>query len=402
MSNTPSSLPTTLATTSLSPLSPLPGSSNLALVGIPADFPVALSDEQRNAIGAQIASVSLAQTPMLDIAKLGGEAEQSLHRTLGQFLDRIEKAEQPRIFKLVAGLSEAVESEKLDALADKILNAQPSAMERFMGMFNKKTLSKAMSRAYEEVRLAASGKSKKLSDLIKTMEVELQQEQQRLDGEVRNLEQLKNAYRERFVEFAQVAAFLMGFVNKARAELGEAISNGADSGTVATLQDKLQALESRALAIESTLSRLPSDQMVIRQLQNAGISTLQETTTTASSRFASIKMTLLTIHGALVTQGVQRLAEQGAALDANLLAVRSKLMTEVVGKAATAPGDNRLAQARQLQAIVADTRQLVGIVEQARAKNTQSFEQARQIFAQARQDMAQLGAVIRPDLPAQR
>ena len=56
-------------------------------------------------------------------------------------------------------------------------------------------------------------------------------------------------------------------------------------------------------------------------LENAGLSTLQETMTTAAGRFASIKMTLLTIHGALVTQGVQRLAEQGAALDANLLAI---------------------------------------------------------------------------------
>ena len=34
-------------------------------------------------------------------------------------------------------------------------------------------------------------------------------------------------------------------------------------------------------------------------------------TTTASSRFASIKMTLLTLHGALVTQSVQQLADVG-------------------------------------------------------------------------------------------
>jgi ABC-type amino acid transport substrate-binding protein len=69
----------------------------------------------------------------------------------------------------------------------------------------------------------------------------------------------------------------------------------------------------------------------------------------------------------------------------------------VVGTAAHAPGDNRLAQARQLQAIVADSQALVGLVEQARAKNTQAFEQARLAFAQTRQDMMALGLVVRPD-----
>lgn len=395
--SSPSALPAALA----SP--PASSSSLTALAPLPADFPVTLSGEQKQQIEAQLAHASLVTLPLSDIAKLGAEAEQALHRTLGQFLDRIEKAEQPRIFKLVSSLSEAVEREQLPALADRILNAKPTFVERLMGLFSKKALSRAMARAYEEVRLAASGKSRKLSDVIKAMEQELRTEQDRLEAEVRTLEQLKDGYRERFVEFAEVAAFMLGFVQKGRAELQQAAAApDADAGALTQLQDKLQALESRALAIESTLSRLPSDQLVIRQLQNAGISTLQETTTTAASRFASIKMTLLTIHGALVTQGVQRLAQQGADLDQNLLAVRSALMKDVVGKAATAPGENRLAQAQQLQAIVADTRELVAIVDQAREKNTQMFDQAREMFRQARQDMASLGAVIRPDLPPQR
>ena len=110
-------------------------------------------------------------------------------------------------------------------------------------------------------------------------------------------------------------------------------------------------------------------------------------------------MTLLTLHGALVTQSVQQLADQGAALDQNLAGVRSALMKDVVTKAANAPGDNRLAQAQQLQAIVADTAQLVGVVEQARADNQQKFAQAREMFAQARQDMLAVGQQLRPDQP---
>ena len=174
-------------------------------------------------------------------------------------------------------------------------------------------------------------------------------------------------------------------------------NNPVQKAELDDLYDKFQALESRALALEGTLSRLPADQLVIRQLQNAGITTLQETSTTAASRFASIKMTLLTIHGALVTKGVQQLADQGAALDANLATVRATLMRDVVTRAANAPGDNRLAQAEQLRGIVSETTALVDIIEQARMGNVQKFGQARQMFAQARQEMLALGQQIRPD-----
>lgn len=234
------------------------------------------------------------------------------------------------------------------------------------------------------------------------MDAELRQEQHKLDTEIRALEQLKDSYRDRYSDFVVVVAFLSLFLARAREQVAQAEQNAQpgnpqDTAHVTELKDKLQALESRALALEGTLSRLPADQLVIRQLQNAAIATLQETTTTASSRFASIKMTLLTLHGALVTQSVQQLADQGAALDQNLAGVRSALMKDVVTKAANAPGDNRLAQAQQLQAIVADTAQLVGVVEQARADNQQKFAQAREMFAQARQDMLAVGQQLRPD-----
>lgn len=376
------------------------GGAEQALSGLvlPANFPLALSAEQQGRVLAELEGVSLAALSLSDIPKLGSEVEQQLHRVLGQFMERIEKAEQPRIFKLVEQLGQAIEQEKLGDLADRILNAQPTLMERVVGLFNRQALSRAMSRAYEEVRLLASGKSKKLSDLIARMEQDLQREQTRLQGEIQNLEALKLQYQSQFESFALAVALLSTLLARARAELAAMQARpDHDAMTLAQNQDKLQALESRCLAIEGLLTRLPSDQLVIRQLQNAGITTLQETTTTAAARFASIKMTLLTIHGALVTQGVQRLAQQGAHLDDNLLAVRSKLMREVTQTAAQAPGENRLAQARQLQAIVADSHALVALVEQSRERNAQSFEQARTLFAQARQDMIQVGMVVRPD-----
>jgi cation diffusion facilitator CzcD-associated flavoprotein CzcO len=291
--------------------------------------------------------------------------------------------------------------EDLPALADRIINPQPSVMAKIAGIFNKNAIAKALSEAWEETRRVAMGKTKTLVDVVQKMDGELRQEQVKLEGEIRSLEQLKESYRDRYSDFVVTVAFLSNFLAQsktdvAKREVGSNLNDPQQAAAIVELKDKLQALESRALALEGTLSRLPADQLVIRQLQNAAITTLQETTTTASARFSSIKMTLLTIHSALVTKSVQQLAQQGANLDENLASVRATLMKDVVAKAATAPGDNRLAQAQQLKSIVAETSNLVMLVEQARETNQVKFAQARELFAQARKDMLEIGLKVQP------
>ena len=374
----------------------------LAVAALPAHFPVTLREDQMQLAQQNLAQVDFLTLPTREIVTLGGDVETALHRTLDGFLSRIEQGNNPQIFKLIANLKEAVDKEDLPALAQRILNPEPTLLSRIGSLFNKAAAAKALAEVWEETRRIALGKTKTLVDVVQKMDSELRQEQHKLDTEIRALEQLKESYRDRYSDFVVVVAFLSLLLARAREQVAQAEQsaqpgNPQDTAHVTELKDKLQALESRALALEGTLSRLPADQLVIRQLQNAAIATLQETTTTASSRFASIKMTLLTLHGALVTQSVQQLADQGAALDQNLAGVRSALMKDVVTKAANAPGDNRLAQAQQLQAIVADTAQLVGVVEQARADNQQKFAQAREMFAQARQDMLAVGQQLRPD-----
>ena len=373
-----------------------------APVALPAHFPVTLHADQQQLVQQNLSQVDFLTLPTREVVTLGGDVETALHRTLDGFLSRIDQGNDPKIFKLIASLKEAVDKEDLPALAQRILNPEPTLLSRIGGLFNKAAAAKALAAVWEETRRIALGKTKTLVDVVQKMDGELRQEQHKLDTEIRALEQLKDSYRDRYSDFVVVVAFLSLFLSRAREQVAQAEQNAQpgnpqDTAHVTELKDKLQALESRALALEGTLSRLPADQLVIRQLQNAAIATLQETTTTASSRFASIKMTLLTLHGALVTQSVQQLADQGAALDQNLAGVRSALMKDVVTKAANAPGDNRLAQAQQLQAIVADTAQLVGVVEQARADNQQKFAQAREMFAQARQDMLAVGQQLRPD-----
>lgn len=368
---------------------------------------LAPTPQQEQEVQQRLAQNDFDQLSMKDIATLGGEAERSLHETLDGFLSNINRFENPRLFNLFDALREDVDRENLPALAERILNSPPTLWQRFVGLFSRKALARAMQAAWEETRRIASGKTRTLTDKVRKLEDELAQEQRRLEQEIQRLEQLKEAYRGRFEDFVTATAFLKALAAQAQQRVAalDAAATPDDARAQFQLEEarnKLQALQSRALAMESTLTRLPTDQLVIRQLQNAGLATWQETTTTAQSRFASIKMTLLTLHGTLMTQGVQKLAEQGRSLDENLAAVRGQLLRDVVQTSANMPGDNRLAQAQQLQQIVAESRALQDIVVQARSANAAKFEQARHLLAQAQKDILALGRDLRPDQPLQR
>lgn len=161
-------------------------------------------------------------------------------------------------------------------------------------------------------------------------------------------------------------------------------------GRVLELTDKLRLLESRALALEGSYTRLPADQLVIQQIEQAGVATLQETATTVASRFASIKMTLLSIHGAFAVKSVQQIAGRQAKLDRQLTELRGRALKDVAVAAALAPGENRVAQAQQIESIIVTTKEIHGLVEAARKTTDEKFEIARQKFADARRELATL------------
>lgn len=366
--------------------------------------PLAPTPQQELAVRELLEQVHFERLGLKEIATLGSEAETNLHKTLDSFLSHIDRFENGKLFDLFEALREDVDREDLPALADRILNSPPTLWQRVVGMVSRKALARSLAAAWEETRRIASGKTRTLTDKVHKLETDLAQEQKRLEHEIQRLEQLKEAYRERFEEFVGATAFLKALVARsegevARMELAADTSDARQQFALEEARHKLQALQSRALAMESTLTRLPTDQLVIRQLQNAGLATWQETTTTANARFASIKMTLLTLHGTLLTQGVQKLAEHGRTLDENLSAVRGKLMKDVVTASANMPGDNRLAQAQQLQQIVAESRALQDIVVQARGANAVKFDQAKQLIAKAQADIVALGREVRPDMP---
>lgn len=398
---------TTLTPTTLGGLGVGIGSSALPVAAVstavstvlvlPQNFPVNLEPQQAQALQARVDKFDFEAIPAQHIASLGQEPTVALNRVLDSFLDRVNKAENPQIFKLVDTLADEIAKERIGELADQILSAKPSVMNRIMGVFSKKALQRGMDTAYEELGRVARNKSKSLSDVVSTMEKKLQLEMNKLNEELRVMDTLKGEYRKAFVSFAEEVVFLHNALNKAQAQM-PALLAAADKDVIRQqeLQDKLQNLESVALSREAMMTRMPAEQLIIRQLQNAGVSTLQELSVTMGDRFASIRMTLLGIHGANLVRGVQRLGQANANLDSQLQEARAKLMGVVVTTAANAPGDNRLQQANELKRVVADTQALQNIVEAARDTNKAKFDEARTTMAAVREDMLALGIKLNP------
>lgn len=377
--------------------SALPVAAVSTALALPQNFPVNLEPQQAQALQARVEKFDFAAIPAQHIASLGQEPTVALNRVLDGFLDRVNKAENPQIFKLVDTLAEEVAKERIGELAEQILSAKPGLMDRFLGFFSKKALQRGLDKAYEEMGRVARVKSKSLSDVVEAMEKKLQLEMNKLNEELRVMDTLKGEYRKAFVSFAEEVAFLHNALAKAQAQMPTLLA-AADKDVIRQqeLQDKLQNLESVALSREAMMTRMPAEQLIIRQLQNAGVSTLQELSVTMGDRFASIRMTLLGIHGANLVRGVQRLGQANANLDNQLQEARAKLMGTVVATAANAPGDNRLQQANNLKRVVADTQALQNIVETARDTNKAKFEEARNTMAEVRQDLLALGIQINP------
>lgn len=355
---------------------------------------ITISEEQLAVVEATVSQMELALIPAGDIVRIGFEAESALQRTLDGFLARLDKNTAGKVFELFGKLQKGVADTNLPALLVKIKDDKPGMLGGLMARVRGKSAQDLAREGFEETRKLITGKTKTLADVMVQLESQLQSEMASLFSELSTLDQLKISYRDQLRDFALAAAIAQAFLIKSQAYIESQRAIVAQSGDPMALarfqemENKLQLLESRSLALEGVYTRLPADQMVIQQIQSAGIATLQETATTAASRFSSIKMTLLALHGAFAVRGVQQLAASQANLDQQLVAMRGQLMNEVVATSANAAGENRLAQAQQIETIIAQTQEVNAIVSQARKDNEVKFAQARESFVRARQTLA--------------
>lgn len=360
------------------------------------NFPVTIAPERLVLVTDRLEEMDFLTMSAQDMALIGANVERMFTDTLNGFLKGMDRLQNHGLFALFERLQQGVDEQNLPAVAEQILNNKRGVFSILMDKFrSRKGRSEAMQRARDQVTHLLQGVTETLVDLMNDMDADMGKEQCRLKNAVDDMDSLTRAYRHHFDNFAMEAAVAHAFLIRARTQV-EAIANATDLnnpvqvGNLEDLRSKLQALESRSLALEGTMTRIPADQLVTRQLKAAGIDTLREVATTATMRMQSIKMTLITLGQALVMKGVQDLAAQGATLDAQLTKIRSQVVRGVVVTAANAPGDNRIAQAKQIEGVIAETRDLMNIVNAAREANRQKFDTARQIFAGARKSMLDL------------
>jgi hypothetical protein len=384
------SLPVVASATAVVPAAPV------QLV-LPEKFPLNLTVEQTAALLTRVEDFEFEALPLQDFSTLSQQPTLNLNRALDAFMARINKAENPQLFKLVDKLTEKMQEEKIGDLAIQILDAKPSISDQVIGFFSKKKLQESLDKALEELGKQVRLKSKNLSDVVVEQEKELLKEMTKLNAELSNLDAVKAVYFKSFVEFCEEVAFLNSALAKAKAQ-APALLAAADKDVMRTqdIQDKLQALESVALSREAMMTRLPGEALILRQIQNAGAQTLLELSTTMGDRFASIRMTLIGLHGANLVRNVQRLGQANANLDNQLQEARAKLTGVIVATSANAPGDNRVQQANNLKRAVTDVAALQDITDKAREENRVKFEEARNTMAQVRQDVLDLSQRVSP------
>jgi hypothetical protein len=357
---------------------------------------IVLKPEQLPDAEKAVAALDFASMRSADVIKIGLDAETSLQRTLDGFLARLDKNTAASVFDLFGRLEKGVDDAKLPEVLKKIQEGEkPGLLATILGRLRGKGRDQLAQEMLAQIGELVGGRTRTLADEMNRLEGQLEGDMQKLFGELKSLDTLKESYGTHFSEFTFSAGVARAFVDKARAYVAaeQAKLNPADvaaQARVQELQDKLRLLESRALALEGTYTRLPADRLVIQQIEQAGVATLQETATTVASRFASIKMTLLSLNGAFAVMSVQQVANRQAQLDRQLTDIRGRALKDVAVSAAQAPGENRLAQAQQIEQIIATTKEIHGLVEIAKQSTEEKFEQARQKFAAAREELASL------------
>ncbi len=357
---------------------------------------IVLQPNQLPQVQAAVSALDFATIAPGQIINIGLEAEKGLHQTLDGFLARLDRRTAAQVFALFRRLEKGVEDAQLPKILEEIQEGdQPGLIQTWIAALRGKSHEQLLEEIMGELGDLIAGTTKNLADEMARLEGELTKEMQKLFLELQALESLKEAYGQHFIDFSLQAAVAHAFWTNAKAyveaEAAQVQANDViGQSRIQELQNKLRLLESRALALEGVYTRLPADQLVIQQIEQAGITTLQETATTVSSRFASIKMTLLAIHGAFTVGNVQQLSARQAQMDRQLTDLRAKALKQVATTAAAAPGENRLAQAQQIAGIIQATAEISELIQQAEATTDQQFEEARQLFQQARDDMANM------------
>jgi hypothetical protein len=354
-----------------------------------------LTVNQQAEVDQIVSNIKIEELTPADIVQIGFPAEQALQQTLDGFLARLDKNSSHQVFMLFEQLEKGVKDANLQEVLRKIQDTKPTFFRKLMGYLKGKSLSQITRETFDGIKDLLSGKTQTLAYEVNKIEKELAHHMHKLNDELRTMEELKESYHTHMHNFGTMAVASQHILEKAKVHLDvlekESLTN--DNPLLITklqdFQQKVQLLESRTLSLIGAFTRLPADHIIIQQIEQAGVATLQETTITASSRFASIKTTLLAINGAFNVKNVQQMAQKQALMDQQLQQIRSQLTKEIVTTAIASPGDNRLEQVAQIEKIIQDAKEIRELIKTAQQINEGKFRTAREKFETLRNQLSQ-------------
>lgn len=367
---------------------------------LPNNFPIRLTPQDEQGIIGAINNTDIETMSLLAISTMANASEQSLHKAMDPFLDNINKYDNPALFRYIDKLQKDVNEADLPKIVKELNDIELGLFDKIKSFFNRKTPEQIRKEMIDKLMETFGFKTKTLKDSIDQIEQGIRKEMNDVTNQIGVLENLKTQYQQFVAQFAKETAFLYGLQKKSERQFeGLKAAHPDDTGRIREFETKLEALKSRALIVEGMLTKIPADQMLIRQIQEVGIKTLSETGSSMYSRFSSIKQTVIALHASMKNQDLQLAEASGRALDANLQSVNSMVLKNTAQVASTMAGTNRVHQAEQIQKLLDTVAEVEKIKEDGMRQNAENFTKARSMMEESRQKSLQLGIIVQPNKP---
>nr|WP_246802315.1 toxic anion resistance protein [Rhizobium leucaenae] len=359
--------------------------------GLPAKVTIVLSPENRADAEVIAKKFRLETAEPSGLVTFGQEAISGFGSRLDEILSQITNAQSPVLFELFRTVRDGINDADLKTLENSIREKlKGSFLDRILIAIGLRDPANRLKRVTDEVRGILQSKTKSLSDLIKPMEAQVDQESAKLVTDVSRMSQLANGYRDSIVSLGK-------FVEAGRLIIAEAESDlmrlkeeaaGGDPLRVQTARDfaqKLDIFQNRVLVLETTYAKAPADLDSIGITRGAALATLAETVSSANAEFNDIKSILIRLHVLFQMQSIQQMNEMRRELRSSLQRYGLQVLEDVSMNAAKASGETRLADADLVLETAQRLRSIADKVLAEGEQNKQRYSAARAKLEQARQ-----------------
>ncbi|MDR6667509.1 toxic anion resistance protein [Rhizobium sp. 1399] len=364
---------------------------SIAAGGPPAVVTVVLPLEKAGDISDLAERYRLATAEPHTLVTFGQEAISSFGAKLDTILSQITNAQSPVLFELFRTIREGVKDADLKELEASIREKlKGSFLERLLIAIGLGDPAKRLKAVTDEVRGMLQSKAKSLSDLIKPMEAQIDEESGKLILEVSRMSTLAEGYRDTIVSLGVFVEAGRRIIADAGRDL-ERLKQEAVSGDPLKVQEardfsqKLDIFQNRVLVLETAYAKAPTDLDSIGIARGAALATLADTVSSANAEFNDIKSILIRLHALFQMQSIQQINAMRRELRASLQQYGSQVLEDVSVNAVKAAGETRLADADLVLGTAQRLRAIADKVVAEGERNKERYAAARTKLEQARQ-----------------